>query len=161
MPCITYALRGIVGRASGRARARRCRSTAAWRGGALPDAAIALNAHPRAAVLGQRADSRFRGSTTRCDRSARRRSTASKKLPFDEATRSAKNSASCRHDPPRHGSRIHASTTRRGGGRRPPSSRRRRARSRARRTQVLPKASAIVSCRIVPDQEPEKVIARV
>ena len=156
IPSITYSLRGIVAVQVDVSTAR-MPVHSGMAGGALPDAAIALNTILGRLYLGQRpaADPRLLRPGSPADRqgAGRVQSSSVRWRPVPQAI-----SAWCRRPASRSrtGYDNYAQTWRRPAVTviaQEASS------IKGASNQVLPKASAIVSCRIVPDQKPDKVLA--
>ncbi len=154
LPCITYSLRGIV-TALVEVTSARIPVHSGMGGGALPDAAIALNA-----VLGKLYWGNGRlpipGYYDRVRPMTDKEKAATRKLPFDEAA--------LRRDT---GIVPSARLTMEDGLNEYEQTWRRPAVTviaqeasslKGASNQVLPKASALVSCRIVPDQDPQQVL---
>src|SRR4051812_30042871 len=153
LPCITYALRGIVA-VQVDVTSAKLPVHSGMGGGALPDAAIALNA-----ILGRlywdNGPLPIPGFYDQVRPLTEKEKAASKKLPYDEAK--------FRHEigivPSARFSTESGYTTYDQTWRRPAITviAQEASSIKGASNQVLPKASAIVSCRIVPDQDPAEV----
>ena len=154
IPSITYSLRGIVA-VTVEVTTAKIPVHSGTGGGALPDAAIALNV-----ILGRlfadQAPLPIPGFYDRVRVLTEKEKQAFRKLPFDgEKFRREMGMVSTAQYIVEKGSNVYEQTWRR------PSATviaQEASSIKGASNQVLPKASAIVSCRIVPDQEPEKVL---
>ncbi|MBN9520053.1 M20/M25/M40 family metallo-hydrolase [bacterium] len=153
LPCITYSLRGIV-TALVEVTSARIPVHSGMGGGALPDAAVALNA-----VLGKlywgNGPLPIPGYYDRVRPMTEKEKTAARKLPFDEAA--------LRRDVgivPSARMALEAGLSEYEQTWRRPAVTviaQEASSLKGASNQVLPKASALVSCRIVPDQDPQQV----
>jgi acetylornithine deacetylase/succinyl-diaminopimelate desuccinylase-like protein len=154
LPCITYALRGIVA-VQVDVHSAKMPVHSGMAGGALPDAAIALNA-----ILGRlywdNGPLPIPGFYDQVRPLSEKEKTATRKLPYDEAKfRKELGVVPTARFATETGYTAYDQTWRR------PSATviaQEASTIKGASNQVLPKASAIVSCRIVPDQEPERVL---
>ncbi|QVL34687.1 M20/M25/M40 family metallo-hydrolase [Telmatocola sphagniphila] len=153
LPCITYSLRGIV-QAHVQVKSAEIPVHSGMAGGALPDAAIALNVL-LSRLFWDNAPYNIPGMYDQVRQCTEKEKAAFRKLPGDEN----KWRKDCGVLPQVRFAMEKGMTPYEQTWRRPAVTIIAQEASNVKRAsnQVLPTAEAIVSCRIVPDQEPEKV----